>query len=124
MFKTSNRPISPHITIYLPQWSSLFSIWHRISGLLLTSSLFFSLFLLKSNYWWLSFKLYYMNTSSLCCLFSIYLITFLYHFFNGLRHILWDFNLLLTTKLAFLSSLLVIIFVTLFQAVFIKIFLY
>src|SRR3546814_9393707 len=29
------RPLSPHIQIYRPQWSSVLSIMHRITGLLL-----------------------------------------------------------------------------------------
>jgi|GEM_PF-2812664 len=36
-----NRPISPHLTIYNTQKSSLFSIWHRISGV--------SMFILASS---------------------------------------------------------------------------
>nr|BAL63253.1 succinate:cytochrome c oxidoreductase subunit 3 [Pyropia lacerata] len=92
-----NRPISPHLTIYTPQTSSIFSIWHRISGfvmfilisspiLLLNCSYFsytptfFSFFLLEYNlYSWL-FTSFRLVISSI----------FLYHISNGVRHFLWD----------------------------------
>ena len=30
--KTGNRPLSPHLTIYRPQWTSMTSIFTRITG--------------------------------------------------------------------------------------------
>jgi succinate dehydrogenase / fumarate reductase, cytochrome b subunit len=126
MFKTFNRPISSHITIYLPQVSSLFSIWHRISGILLTSTLFLSLYSLKFSIWWLSFKLYDFMASS----FIIYLVFFIcvtsfsYHLLNGLRHIFWDFDLFLTNNLILVSSILIVVFFLIFQVIIFKIFIY
>nr|YP_009441353.1 succinate dehydrogenase subunit 3 [Lympha mucosa]ATN23362.1 succinate dehydrogenase subunit 3 [Lympha mucosa] len=126
MFKTFNRPISPHITIYLPQISSLFSIWHRISGILLTTFFFLNLYLLKFNVWWLSFKLqnFSINSFIIYLILFIVIISFLYHWLNGLRHILWDFNLFLTNSSVLTTSILIITFVLIFQIITLKIFIY
>ena len=35
-----HRPMSPHLTIYAPQWTWLLSISHRVTGVMLTTSLY------------------------------------------------------------------------------------
>jgi succinate dehydrogenase cytochrome b556 subunit len=39
------RPLSPHLLIYKPQFSSVFSIFHRATGVILALAIFFSIFL-------------------------------------------------------------------------------
>nr|YP_010199645.1 succinate dehydrogenase subunit 3 [Crassiphycus corneus]UAD89553.1 succinate dehydrogenase subunit 3 [Crassiphycus corneus] len=109
-----NRPISPHITIYAVQTSSLSSIWHRVSGIFLTSLLVFSFIyvqlLIHSNYdrYLLIFEIvnnhvfFFHNI-----LYAVFLLGFFYHVLNGLKLILWDFSFLLNPK--FLDMLLIII---------------
>ena len=97
---TRGRPLSPHLSIYKPQISSVLSIMHRITGLLLfifvlalswlmilmlSSSMGFALlewdFIFIVNSCW--FKAYL-----LCVLFCLY-----FHLFNGIRHLFWDVGL-------------------------------
>lgn len=90
-----NRPLSPHITIYNIQASSLTSIWHRISGLLLAFLIVFLFIIIKilvhfsnNNFllYLLSFYIYiryfYIIT------FLLFLFSFFYHAINGLKQIL------------------------------------
>jgi hypothetical protein len=39
------RPLSPHILIYKPQLSSIFSVFHRATGVVLSLGVFFLIFL-------------------------------------------------------------------------------
>nr|YP_009511850.1 succinate dehydrogenase subunit 3 [Gracilaria gracilis]AXI97727.1 succinate dehydrogenase subunit 3 [Gracilaria gracilis] len=92
-----NRPLSPHITIYAVQISSLSSIWHRISGILLTSLIVFCSVYIRiivfSNYnkYLLAFK--FINAvvflfHKIICI--IFLFGIFYHTLNGLKQIFWD----------------------------------
>jgi succinate dehydrogenase / fumarate reductase, cytochrome b subunit len=128
MNKTFNRPLSPHITIYSLQLSSLLSIWHRISGVFLAIIIFLSSHFLKFNTLWISFVInpYFYTLYYLMFYFTYFLLSliFLYHFINGFRHILWDFGLFLTNKYVFISSIFIIAFLVTFQTLFTKISIY
>ena len=89
----SNRPLSPHLTIYRPQLTSITSILIRITG----NAIIVSVFLIV---WWLfaaaTSPRYFqvadaiMNSwfgklvliSSLCAVW--------YHLLGGVRHLIWD----------------------------------
>jgi len=87
------RPLSPHLQIYRPQITSALSILHRITGFILSIGVSFFVF-------WLSFLALGGETFSKihCFLGTIVgnfallalLFCFIYHFFNGLRHLYWD----------------------------------
>lgn len=97
MFKKTykfNRPIAPHLVIYTPQFSSLFSIWHRLSGIYLVlfiifyylCSEFFFNFIYLTNFlptvfWFESFNYF------------IVILFLFYHCFNGLKQVYIDFLL-------------------------------
>ncbi len=49
---TDNRPLSPHLQIYKPQLTSVLSITHRGTGMLLTAGAFFFEFLVVSACQW------------------------------------------------------------------------
>nr|NP_049321.1 succinate:cytochrome c oxidoreductase subunit 3 [Porphyra purpurea]P80478.1 RecName: Full=Succinate dehydrogenase cytochrome b560 subunit; AltName: Full=Succinate dehydrogenase, subunit III [Porphyra purpurea]AAD03124.1 succinate:cytochrome c oxidoreductase subunit 3 [Porphyra purpurea] len=90
-----NRPISPHLTIYNTQKSSLFSIWHRISGVAMFTLIASPpLFLKLATFSYKSFNILdlMLNNSSLILPWFIVIISviFLYHIINGIRHFLWD----------------------------------
>ena len=105
-------PLSPHLQIYNPQITSLLSIAHRITGFGL------NLALILLSLWIISFAMgsvYYDYFISLFNLFFVKIIVFFivlgisYHALNGIRHILWDFGLLISNKAASLSGLTIII---------------
>jgi succinate dehydrogenase / fumarate reductase cytochrome b subunit len=102
------RPLSPHISIYRPEWTSITSILTRITGnaLLLASLLIV---------WWFlaaSYSEDYFNTANgfitswfgdLIMFLSLWAVW--YHFLAGLRHLYWDsgrgFELETAKKLAY-----------------------
>ncbi len=88
-----NRPLSPHLTIYRPQLTSVLSIMHRMTGVALS----FGTFLLV---WWIvglargpaSFATVQHFLASIIgrlMLFGWSWALF-YHLTNGLRHLAWD----------------------------------
>jgi succinate dehydrogenase / fumarate reductase cytochrome b subunit len=88
-----NRPLSPHLQIYKPQITSVLSILHRISGVIL------SVGILVLVYWLAAAaggpESYGTATAVLGSLFGRALLfgwtlAFFYHFLNGIRHIVWD----------------------------------
>nr|YP_009317564.1 succinate:cytochrome c oxidoreductase subunit 3 [Gelidium sinicola]YP_009559268.1 succinate:cytochrome c oxidoreductase subunit 3 [Gelidium coulteri]AOX49016.1 succinate:cytochrome c oxidoreductase subunit 3 [Gelidium sinicola]QBA96115.1 succinate:cytochrome c oxidoreductase subunit 3 [Gelidium coulteri] len=99
-FLSLNRPLSPHLTIYTPQSSSLSSIWHRLSGIFMVVLLILELNFIKSAFscepqkWVLiveSVLIYEVKKSVLILSTSI----FLYHLMSGLRYLIWDLGLFL-----------------------------
>ncbi len=88
-----DRPLSPHIQIYKPQITSVMSILHRITGAALAAGT-----LLLT--WWLfaalsgvhAFGVFEAFRSSLIGQVMMFgwLFSFVYHFFNGIRHLKWD----------------------------------
>lgn len=108
-----NRPLTPHLTIYSGQITSIYSIWHRITAvsLILIFFLFFS-FLKVSTYGiYKAVEIFTINI--LWCQNSFFLnlsIFFLYHLLNGVRHITWDLGFNLPIKII-LRSTIVLIFI-------------
>ena len=101
--KIFNRPLSPHLTIYSSQFTSIFSIWHRITGVILIVLLVSSLYILKfySTSILNSLLNYILNCSSWLqnALFINLTIFLIYHMLNGIRHILWDLGYNLPVKI-------------------------
>jgi len=91
--KQDNRPLSPHISIYRPQLTSMLSIVHRLTGLGLgiTAMLVVWWFVAAATSpaqfatadWVLTS--YLGNLAMLVSLWALW-----YHFFNGIRHLRWD----------------------------------
>jgi succinate dehydrogenase / fumarate reductase cytochrome b subunit len=89
----TNRPLSPHLTIYRPQFTSVLSILHRITGLALIAAVILSVA------WFTAVALgpYYFNLITtifdlilvrlifVCSLWAIW-----YHTCTGIRHLIWD----------------------------------
>ena len=88
-----NRPLSPHLTIYRPQWTSVISILHRVTGveLALGAMLVVWWFLAAATgpeafatvdgflTSWFGHLILLGSTWALC-----------FHFLNGIRHLWWD----------------------------------
>nr|YP_665711.1 succinate:cytochrome c oxidoreductase subunit 3 [Mesostigma viride]AAL36750.1 succinate:cytochrome c oxidoreductase subunit 3 [Mesostigma viride] len=95
MKKIIVRPLSPHVSVYQPQWNSMFSLFHRISGSVLVISLFtFFLFsIIYSFHATRSYELFsFFLTLEDSKLFSFVELTILfalsYHIINGIHHIM------------------------------------
>jgi succinate dehydrogenase / fumarate reductase cytochrome b subunit len=106
------RPISPHLTIYKVQITSLLSIGHRMSGIML----FFALALLC---WWFNLWVFskfdssYLNyLDSWFAKFALLVISYgyFYHLCTGLRHLIWDLGIGFAIKQVNWSGWLAIIF--------------
>lgn len=88
-----NRPLSPHLTIYRPQVTSIFSIFHRITGVGMTLGAVLII-------WWFlaaaTSSAYFEMVDGFMTSWFGGLILILsawalwYHFCNGIRHLIWD----------------------------------
>lgn len=92
----STRPLSPHLQVYKPQLTSILSIVHRGTGVMLSITAFLcvlGLYHLKTN---TSFDLLQQLLpalmTSFVCKVLIVLVTFslFFHMSNGVRHLFWD----------------------------------
>jgi succinate dehydrogenase / fumarate reductase cytochrome b subunit len=87
------RPLSPHLQVYNPQITSVMSILHRITGVILALGSLFLLWILVS----LSMGEQSFATTSVFLATPIaklalmgYAACLMYHLFNGIRHLFWD----------------------------------
>ena len=111
--KNKKRPISPHLSIYKPQITSILSISHRISGVFQSIGLIIILLLLASlflgevfyNYFMFFIESYFGKT-----FIFFYMLSLCYHMFNGIRHILWDLGYGFEIKSVYYSGYAVIFF--------------
>jgi succinate dehydrogenase / fumarate reductase cytochrome b subunit len=93
-----NRPLSPHLEVYKPEWTMVLSITHRMTGVALALGAMLVA-------WWLlaaaSGEAYFASADGLLTSWIGDLIllgsTFAlwYHFCNGIRHLAWDAGYLL-----------------------------
>ncbi len=93
MAETPERPLSPHFQIYRPQITSVLSITHRITGLILSlGALFLVIWLVLAASGEVAFRAGQAIAGSwlgyaFLILFSLCLF---YHLLNGIRHLFWD----------------------------------
>lgn len=112
-----NRSLTPHLSLYRSHITSIMSIFHRLTGLFLCC-LILCFCILSNLFFFFSF---YDLPCLIFCFFLVKNVSFLllflilYHLFNGLRHIFWDFcmglnidNIHITGYLTFTVSLLFI----------------
>lgn len=85
-----NRPLSPHISIYKPQITTILSITHRGTGIFL----FLGVLLLV---WWLVTSVYTdakiwsgFATPVGYIFLVLWAFSLFYHLLNGVRHLFWD----------------------------------
>jgi len=93
MADVRNRPLSPHLQIYRPQITSVLSISHRATGIVLSlGSVFLVLWLLAA-----AAGPEFYDIAQACAgswvgyvfLFGFSFCLF-YHLLNGIRHLFWD----------------------------------
>ena len=110
--KNKNRPVSPHLQIYKPQISSILSISHRFTGIILYLSTFLISFWLFCSAFINDLKIVLDNFlfSSVGKIFLFFItLSFIYHFINGLRHLIWDLGYGFNIKNVYLTGFLIII---------------
>lgn len=110
--KKYTKPLSPHLQVYKPQITSILSITHRITGIIL----FFSSFFLAL---WLFSMAYNENIKNLVnTFFSLFFgktilffisFSFFYHLLNGIRHLFWDIGYGYKLSNVYITGLLVIV---------------
>ena len=88
-----NRPLSPHLTVYKPQITSVLSIFHRITGAGLAVSTTLVVFWLASiamgKSTFIGFNAF-LNNSIVTLVLVSSLWALWYHFCTGIRHLYWD----------------------------------
>ncbi len=87
------RPLSPHLQVYRPQWTSVLSIAHRATGVALALGTVLLV-------WWLaaaaSSEAYFDYVQGLMAswpgrvLLVGWAFALFYHLCNGIRHLFWD----------------------------------
>ena len=88
-----NRPLSPHLTVYKPQITSVLSIFHRITGAgLAVSTVLVVLWLASLAMGEVTFKGFnnFLNNPFIIMVLICSLWALWYHFCTGLRHLYWD----------------------------------
>lgn len=106
------RPLSPHLQIYRPQWTSVLSITHRLTGVLLSVGLIplvvWIVALGSGPDAFSSVRVVYSHPLMIL-VWGAWTFALFYHLCNGVRHLLWDAGYLLDLKGAFVSGLTVVI---------------
>ena len=103
----AQRPLSPHLTVYRPQLTSVLSILHRMTGVVLAGgAAMLCAWLLTAaagpryyawTEWFLTSWLGYALLAAWSwCLF--------YHLCNGIRHLFWDAGLGFSLKATYASG--------------------
>ena len=106
------RPLSPHLQIYKPQLTSVLSITHRITGVVLSIlSLFIPLTLVSValGVGYFNILKVFLANIFIQLLIAASIFVLAYHLLNGIRHLFWDYGLGLSMKDTYISGYLVLI---------------
>jgi succinate dehydrogenase / fumarate reductase cytochrome b subunit len=110
--QSNQRPLSPHLQVYRPQWSSVLSILHRISGLVLSVGtvlvVAWLVGLAQGEQAFAAVRGFLRHPLVLMLLIGWTLALF-YHLLNGIRHLLWDTGALLELGPARTSGWIVVV---------------
>ena len=118
---TNNRPLSPHLSIHKKVLTSVFSIFHRITGLGLSIgsiflALWISLLALGQNYFFI-FEVISGGFFFKIILF-LWTIGIFYHLFNGIRYLYWTYGLGMDLKNVYTSGY-IVLFLTFLSTLFV-----
>merc|ERR1712072_62218 len=117
------RPLSPHLTIYQAQLTSILSIVHRGTGAML-AALCIGYFIYEDRdfVYGLAYNVLVGSSARYGSPASVReILAFAgrsFHFFNGVRHFLWDQGLLLNLKSVYSSGWVVVVLSTLLTRLF------
>jgi succinate dehydrogenase / fumarate reductase, cytochrome b subunit len=108
---TLHRPLSPHLSIYKKVLTSVFSIFHRFTGIAMSIgaillSIWIILIALGPNY----FFIFQLISSHL--VFKIFLflwtLAIFYHLFNGIRYLIWSYGKMMELSVVYKSGYVVL----------------
>ena len=108
----NKRPISPHLQIYKPQLTSVLSITHRFTGVVLSlfSALIpFSLVFISFGPEYYQLFLYMLNHVVIKIILIGTIFSLVFHLSNGIRHLFWDMGMGSSIKDSYMSGYLVIL---------------
>ena len=118
---TDNRPLSPHLSVHKKVLTSVFSIFHRFTGLGLSIgsiflALWISLLALGQNY----FFIFEVISGGLFFKIILFLWTIgiFYHLFNGMRYLYWTYGLGMDLKNVYTSGY-IVLFLTFLSTLFV-----
>ena len=105
------RPLSPHLQVYKPQLTSILSILHRGTGIVLSiGSIFLVSWILVLTLGESAYQIYSKLVNNWFGKLVIFGFTFglFYHLSNGIRHLFWDAGYGYELKDAYISGFAVI----------------
>ncbi len=104
---TRNRPLSPHLQVYKPQLTSVLSILHRATGVIITLGAILMagwLFSIASGSSVYACVHQLLNAGIGKALLILWTLCSSYHLLNGIRHLFWDFGYGFELDRAYLSG--------------------
>ncbi len=114
----ANRPLSPHLTIYRFAYTMALSILHRITGVALAVGLLVLVLWLGALAGgadtYATFR-QFAGSWMFQLLLALWLVAFVYHFANGIRHLFWDAGMGLERAQARRSAAIVLVGVAVFS---------
>uniref|UniRef100_A0A1B6CXW0 Uncharacterized protein n=1 Tax=Clastoptera arizonana TaxID=38151 RepID=A0A1B6CXW0_9HEMI len=97
-----NRPLSPHLSIYKPQLTSMLSITHRMTGVALSvyAVAFATASVFPGNFPQVVESIQNLHLAAPVLFSSKLILSFpvAFHVCNGIRHLVWDLGKALTIK--------------------------
>ena len=106
-----DRPLSPHLQVYKPQWTSVLSIVHRVTGVALalgTLLLVWWLAAAASSTGYFAYVQGFMASWVGIVLLIGWAFALFYHLCNGIRHLFWDAGIGLELGPARISGMVVV----------------
>ncbi|MEM1081972.1 MAG: succinate dehydrogenase, cytochrome b556 subunit [Pseudomonadota bacterium] len=110
--QSQSRPLSPHLQIYRPQWTSVLSIMHRFSGLLLSAGMVLLtvwLVALASGPELFTTVAAGMAHPVMVLVWMVWTMALFYHLLNGIRHLIWDAGMMMDIPSARRSAWVVVL---------------
>lgn len=107
-----HRPLSPHLQVYRPQWTSVLSILHRVSGMVLSAGM------VLVTAWLLALSIgpeAFAGISAWLAgpipqvVLMLSTLALFYHLLNGIRHLFWDAGMMLDLGPARASGIAVVV---------------
>ena len=106
-----NRPLSPHLSIHKKILTSVFSIFHRLTGIVLSFGSILIVIWISIVAFGESFFIFLQNFDNLLIfkfLLLFWTISIFYHLFNGIRYLFWTFGIGMNLQIVYSSSYIVI----------------